>query len=64
MMRLSPAIRKPMRLGPQPTSAMLGRASISDTMAIPELLVRVITVVALVAAVVLAVLYVTQRSLI
>jgi uncharacterized protein len=43
---------------------MLGHASIADTMAIPELLVRAITVVALVAAVVLAVLYVVQRSLI
>jgi uncharacterized protein len=63
-MRLSPAIRKPTRLGPQPTPAMLGRASISKTMSIPELLVRAIAVMALVAAVVLAVLYVVQRSLI
>jgi uncharacterized protein len=53
-----------MRLGPQPTPAMLGRASITDKMAIPELLVRAIVVVAIVAAVVLAVLYVVQRSLI
>jgi uncharacterized protein len=42
----------------------VGRASISATMSIPELLVRTLTVVALVAAAVLVFLFAAQRSLI
>ena len=41
-----------------------GRASIGDTVAIPELIVRAIVVATLVIAVALAVLYVAQRSMI
>jgi uncharacterized protein len=51
------------RRGQQGATAVQ-RASISTTMSIPELVVRAITVVALVAAVVLVVLFVAQRSLI